>query len=538
MLKTKKHTFIFLFIVCSAAILSAGFFLQTKAATSQNPQDLLGIWKISGNAVKWNSKGIWEDQGVQDYENYYYEFIENSVCIGGLIVDDKITQPCNRETDAFPYRIIGNKLIIEEQEGQPSTQQWSINKSKLELISRDNKGSYKTIFEKLAGAKVPVQKITPIVSENLANVKCDGNFYQFRVGPFEIIHLASLFGDPEKIKKLENEELLYDSVELATNAKGYTGAPFKYSYYYKRDIDEVVGKSTTEKGTVSQGDSIWLVNLSTMSRERLTELGIQGDHLWDGPDGSGGRGADFAFSCEFTPVKEFKRGENPCTENDEGLVCDNLKEAVKNLGKVSELTLDYDYNANVPQLKKFPKQIRAMKRLQYLFINNQDFRNIPSAAFKNLAVLNSLFILQTPVTQLPSSVGNLRSLRYLNMGHTALRKIPKEIGKLRELVNLDLSYNQLREIPKELAQLRNLSVINLSYNQITDLPNELSQLKSSKETSFGGKGAPEDLPPEAFLIQIDLTGNPISQEKQSSLKKRFPNLHLKFNEDDSFFAPG
>lgn len=540
MRKTKKHTSISLFILCFVIILSAGFFLETRAAAPDNPQNILGIWKKSGSEVRWKNTGKLEDLGLQDYENYYYEFNEDTVCIGGLIVDDKITQPCNPETDANAYRIIGNKLITEQKTARPYEEQWKINKGKLELISSDDKGSYKTILEKFEGASAPAQEITPVATqENLSNVKCDGNFYQFRIGPAQILEIVNLFGDPDRVKKLEEEGLLYDKVELANNEKGYTDAPFKYSYYQKRDIDEVIGKSKTEKESVGEGDSVWLANLSTRNEERLRELGVRGgDHLWDGPQESGGRGADFSFSCEFTAVKEFKRGENPCTKGDGGLSCDNLEEAIKNPGEVSHLTLDYEYDGNVPQFKKFPQKIGAMKRLKYLSISKQGFKKIPKAGFKNLVALDRLFITQTPITTLPSSIGNLRSLSYLSLSLNALKKIPKEIGNLPELTDLDLSYNQLREVPKELGQLPNLFVLNLAYNQITDLPNEFSALQGADETIVGVKGGSEDMPPEAFLVQVDLTGNPISQEQQTSLKKRFPNLHFKFNEDDASFIPG
>lgn len=555
MINTKKHTrgrrlsgrhavaasgrTFFLFILLFVAILSAVFFFQTNAAAPQNPQDILGIWRISGSEIKWKHKGTWEDSGVQDYENYYYEFTENALCTGGLIIDDKIAQPCSSETDTESYSIQGNKLIIEQRTAKPFEQQWQINKGKLELLSSDEKGFYKTILEKLEGAAAPTQGVTPVAAaENLSNVKCDGNFYQFRVGPAQILEVVNLFGDPDRIKKLEEEGFLYDKVELANNEKGYTSAPFKYSYYFKRDIDEVVGDSKTEKSSVAEEDSVWLANLSTRNKERLRELGVRGgDHLWDGQQGSGGRGADFSFSCEFTPVQEYKRGENPCTKGADGLICDNLNEALKNPGEVSELTLDYEFNGTVPPLKKFPK-IRAMKRLKFLSITQQDFKKIPKNAFKNLTALDRMFISQTPITTLPSSIGDLRSLRYLSLRTNALRKIPKQIEKLQELYNLDLSYNQLREVPKELGQLPKLFVLDLAYNQITDLPNEFAQLKGADKTITEGKGGGDDLPPEAFLVQVDLTGNPISDEKQASLKKRFPNLHLKFSEEASLFTPG
>ncbi len=535
MIKKKNTVFVCVTIVTLLVII----FSEAQLALSSNPTDLLGIWKITGTATKYKSSSTWEEYPPEDYQNYYYEFKDDTVCIGGLITDDKIVQPCP-EIDALPYQVSGSVITTEEREGPATKQEWQIKNGKLELLSSDNQGSYKIIMVKVS-AQAPTSQVKPTIAKNLSEIKCDGNYYQFWIGSAEILAMVNLWEDPDFIKKLEEEELLHDKVELANNTKGYTNVPFKYSYYVKRDIDGegVIGKSKTETREVGQGASYWLVILTSVGQNRLIESGIQPEnYLWDGSRESGGKTANFSFSCQLTPVEEFKRGENPCVKQEEGLKCDNLSQALKNLDKVFDLTLEYSHQGNIPQLKKFPKKIERMKHLQFLSINQQDFKKIPESVFKNLSNLQRLHISQTPLTKLPVSIGKLQNLYYLQVRQGSLKKIPAQIGNMKKLSDLDLSYNQIRKVPKEMARLQNIFNINLSYNQITNLPDEWSKLKLSDAYALGEKGGFEDMPPEAKLIQLDLTGNPINEEKQTPLRKRFPNLNIKFSEEDPFYGSG
>ncbi len=81
--------------------------------------------------------------------------------------------------------------------------------------------------------------------------------------------------------------------------------------------------------------------------------------------------------------------------------------------------------------------------------------------------------------ELPAELGNLTSLRILNLGGTGLSgEIPSELGNLTNLVGLWLWGNELNgEIPPELGNLVNLESLALSVNNLSgEIPPELGGL--------------------------------------------------------------
>lgn len=73
--------------------------------------------------------------------------------------------------------------------------------------------------------------------------------------------------------------------------------------------------------------------------------------------------------------------------------------------------------------------------------------------------------------EIPNSIGEFRSLHFLNFSHNALDgSIPNSFGQLRKLESPDLSPNQLTgAIPVELTFI---SFLNLSYNELVgEIPN-------------------------------------------------------------------
>ncbi|KAH6837549.1 hypothetical protein C2S53_009856 [Perilla frutescens var. hirtella] len=89
---------------------------------------------------------------------------------------------------------------------------------------------------------------------------------------------------------------------------------------------------------------------------------------------------------------------------------------------------------------------------------------------------------------IPSSIGDAKSLYFLNLSRNALSgHIPSSIGNLSKLESLDLSFNTLDgKIPEQLAELTFLSFLNLSYNHLTGRIPQGSQLQTFPESSFIG----------------------------------------------------
>jgi leucine-rich repeat protein SHOC2 len=78
----------------------------------------------------------------------------------------------------------------------------------------------------------------------------------------------------------------------------------------------------------------------------------------------------------------------------------------------------------------------------------------------------------------PAEIGQLTSLRVLDLGNNDLRSVPAEIGQLAALEELHLDDNQLTSLPAEIGQLTSLRYLIIAGNKLTSLPAEFGQLTS------------------------------------------------------------
>jgi Leucine-rich repeat (LRR) protein len=78
------------------------------------------------------------------------------------------------------------------------------------------------------------------------------------------------------------------------------------------------------------------------------------------------------------------------------------------------------------------------------------------------------------VTELPPCLGNLASLRYLNVSGNRLTSLPESIGGMAALKELRAASNQLTELPATVATLEKLDV---RWNPIQPEPAWLSDLE-------------------------------------------------------------
>src|SRR5947207_962649 len=77
------------------------------------------------------------------------------------------------------------------------------------------------------------------------------------------------------------------------------------------------------------------------------------------------------------------------------------------------------------------------------------------------------------LSELPTSIGELRQLRLLNLSHNRLSVLPDSIGHLAQLRILNLSDNRLAALPESLRNLRSLGELYLHGNPGLGIPVEV-----------------------------------------------------------------
>ena len=85
---------------------------------------------------------------------------------------------------------------------------------------------------------------------------------------------------------------------------------------------------------------------------------------------------------------------------------------------------------------------------------------------------------ESPLSILPESIGNLDDLRSLYLEWNNLSSLPESFFQLTNLMSLYISNNQLEEIGEGIENLNNLYFLDLGYNQIPSIPDSFCNLNN------------------------------------------------------------
>uniref|UniRef100_A0A803LBN9 Disease resistance protein RGA3 n=1 Tax=Chenopodium quinoa TaxID=63459 RepID=A0A803LBN9_CHEQI len=86
------------------------------------------------------------------------------------------------------------------------------------------------------------------------------------------------------------------------------------------------------------------------------------------------------------------------------------------------------------------------------------------------------------IDMVPSSIGRLRHLRYLNLARNCIECLPNAITRLENLQTLNLdSCPFLMELPRDFAKLSNLRHLVINWDTLTDLPSGFGKMTTLHE---------------------------------------------------------
>ncbi len=169
-----------------------------------------------------------------------------------------------------------------------------------------------------------------------------------------------------------------------------------------------------------------------------------------------------------------------------------------------------------------------------------NIRKAESRIRKNLRARDpQLDLSNLSLTEMPSSLFELKHLRTLSLTGNKLVEIDRRITTLSEIRILGLNYNLLSKLPTWIGELSNLTSLDCWNNRITEIPLELGQLKQLQYLTLGFNNI-ETIPRELFkylsgLKALDLQNNPLSQ--MSVIRDMsIIDLMIYFRNESSFFG--
>ena len=178
------------------------------------------------------------------------------------------------------------------------------------------------------------------------------------------------------------------------------------------------------------------------------------------------------------------------------------------------------------KLTTLPESIGNLSSLKELNLENNNLITLPES-IGNLSSLKELNLENNNLRILPESIGNLSSLEKLNLDGNILLTLPESIGNLSSLEKLTLYHNHITSLPESIGNLSSLKELRLHYNQLSTLPESVTKLTLLEILIlFENKLStlPESIGDLESLKELDLNTNqllilPESITKLTSLEK-------------------
>jgi Leucine-rich repeat (LRR) protein len=201
----------------------------------------------------------------------------------------------------------------------------------------------------------------------------------------------------------------------------------------------------------------------------------------------------------------------------------------------SELCLLSKFKSYNPENLNLEDIFSNFKKLTHLSLH-LSLSDLPES-IGNLKSLQKLDLRFNKLSKLPSSIKNLKNLKVLDLSNNNLTEFPELIRALTSITELDLSGNRIQRVPRLLGDLHSLEILELSKNKIISLPNSMGDLKPLKRLILR-RNSLEILPASIGKLKnlkiLDLSANNLKNLPQSIGKlKSLKQLDLSFNKLES-----
>ncbi|GAB3643666.1 hypothetical protein GCM10027423_43030 [Spirosoma arcticum] len=201
-------------------------------------------------------------------------------------------------------------------------------------------------------------------------------------------------------------------------------------------------------------------------------------------------------------------------------------------------------NLQSNKLTCVPSSIRHNRRLESLWLGNNNLTNLDTKTLRRMRQLTDLNLYNAGLTTLPKTIGRLKRVKVLDLYYNKLKTLPRQVGRMKRLEQLAVAHNDLSQLPASLAKLRRLQTLYAHHNRISQLPDAFTKLKNLRVLDIGYNWftvAPAVLASLPALEELDLNNNNL-QELPASLGtvKGLKKLYLRSNpltRDDAKAGP-
>ncbi|XP_019899679.1 malignant fibrous histiocytoma-amplified sequence 1 homolog isoform X2 [Esox lucius] len=153
---------------------------------------------------------------------------------------------------------------------------------------------------------------------------------------------------------------------------------------------------------------------------------------------------------------------------------DLQKNKLRKLSEISSMVHLRELNLSRNELVDFPLEIKSLRQLERLYLNQNNIKVIPEDVFCQLGNLQFLKLSTNRLAKLPADLSQCHNLSYVNLSNNCLQDLQALVGlpKLKELL---VERNGLTELPAQLFQKGNsvLTLFKATGNPLRTPPEEV-----------------------------------------------------------------
>ncbi|KAF3783282.1 SUPPRESSOR OF npr1-1 CONSTITUTIVE 1 protein [Nymphaea thermarum] len=197
--------------------------------------------------------------------------------------------------------------------------------------------------------------------------------------------------------------------------------------------------------------------------------------------------------------------------------CKMMKELHPSIGFLKNLT--YLSLKGCISMTNLPQEIWQLTSLEVLDMSDcTQIATLPPQ-LGYLKSLRQLFLGRTSITTMPEAMGHLKQLKYLSLQQcSSLREIHKCVCSLHNLEEVDAANCvHLASLPNSLGNLKSLRKLDLSWTAIEELPDSIASLEKLEVLTVAGCKGLKFLPASASIGSMLLKWYGVSSTNDGSL---------------------